>query len=126
MDKAILVLTCVLGGMAAYTISVKLKKGAVLGSALVTLIGGIILPPLFGPLGSSMALLAATGSYAGMVSKDNVRSVWEMAVVGFISGILFIAAGSAYPGVGGRLGAIGAISCFSFLGFRRLFGLEGK
>ncbi|NLP17582.1 MAG: hypothetical protein GX376_00650 [Firmicutes bacterium] len=126
MEQVVLIITATLAGVAAYVISVELGKGAVLGSAIVVLAGGIIFPPLLGDLGSSMALVAATAAYAGMVSKDNIRCRGEMAVVGCISGFLFLAAAPAYPGVGGRLGTIGAIACLSFMGYRHLFGSMGR
>lgn len=121
MEQLILVVTAIVAGVAAYAINVELGKGGVLGSAIVALIGGILFPPLFGELGSSMALVAATASYAGMVSKNNVHSMGEMAVVGALTGLLFLAAAPAYPGVGGRLGTIGAIACLCFVGYKHLF-----
>ncbi|NLJ33419.1 MAG: hypothetical protein GX349_02355 [Firmicutes bacterium] len=126
MEVLVLLITATLAGVAAYIISVELGKGAVLGSAIVVLTGGIVFPPLFGDLGSSMALITATAAYAGMVSKDNVRCWGEMAVVGCMSGLLFLAAAPAYPGVGGRLGTIGAIACLGFMGFRHLFAGMGQ
>lgn len=121
MEQLVIIITAILAGVAAYVISVELGKGAVLGSAIVVLAGGVVFPPLLGDLGTSMALVAATAAYAGMVSKDNVRCRGEMAVVGCLSGLLYLAAAPAYPGVGGRLGTIGAIACLSFMGYRHLF-----
>ncbi len=44
-----------------------------------------------------------------------------MAIISLMTGILFIAASSAYIGIGGRLGTIAAISCFAWLGFKKVF-----
>ncbi|HHW92760.1 MAG TPA: hypothetical protein GX735_08715 [Firmicutes bacterium] len=121
MEQVVLIITAMLAGIAAYAINIELGKGGVLGAALVSLVCGLLFPPLFGELGSSMALVAATASYAGMVSKSNVCSLGEMAVVGGITGLLYLAAAPAYPGVGGKLGTIAAISCLSFVGYKRLF-----
>ena len=48
MEQVVLIITATLAGVAAYVISVELGKGAVLGSAIVVLAGGIIFPPLLG------------------------------------------------------------------------------
>lgn len=120
MEELIIVITAIIAGMFAYYVNVTLGKGGVLGSAIVVLAGGLIFPPLFGPLGSNMALVAATASYAGMISKGNARSIGEMGVIGLITGLLFLAAAPAYGGVGGRLGTIGAISCLSYCGYKKL------
>ena len=44
-----------------------------------------------------------------------------------MTGILFVAANSAYIGIGGRLGTIAAIACFAWLGFKKVFvGIDEK
>lgn len=79
------------------------------------------MPPLFPTMGAAMATAAACASYAGMISVENALNVLEMAVISLMTGILFITVTSAYVGVGGRLGTIAAISCFAWLGFKKIF-----
>jgi hypothetical protein len=123
LEEVIIIITAILAGMFAYYVNIVLGSGGVLGSAIVVLTGGLLFEPLFGQLGSTMALVAATASYAGMISKGNAKTIGEMALIGLITGLLFIAATPAYIGVGGRLGTIAAISCLSYCGYKRLVAL---
>ncbi|MCR3921180.1 MAG: hypothetical protein NUK65_01525 [Firmicutes bacterium] len=126
-DVLLVVFVSILAGTATYYIGNIMKRSSVLGSALVVLASGIVFPSLFGPIGSTLAVVAATASYAGMVSKENVTSLFEMVLVGAITGLIFIAATPAFLGVGGKLGTIAAISCLSFRGLKQvLFSLSAK
>lgn len=124
MENLYVILVSVLAGCATYTISMLMGKGAVFGSAVVTLASGIIFPYFFPTLGPKLAIMATCSSYGGMVAVKNVPRLWEMAAVGFIAGILFIVTDGAYVGVGGKLGTIAAISCFSWIGCKKLFGIK--
>ncbi|HLR35777.1 MAG TPA: hypothetical protein VK071_10695 [Tissierellales bacterium] len=121
MEEIIILIVSVLAGMATYLISNILKKGAVMASAIITLVSGLMLPYFFPEMGGVLATAAACSSYAGMISVENALNLLEMAVISLMTGILFIAANSAYTGIGGRLGTIAAISCFAWLGFKKVF-----
>lgn len=125
MEEMIILITSIVAGMATYVISHILKRGAVIASAIITLVSGLMLPYFFPSIGSVLATAAACSSYAGMISLENALNLLEMALISLMTGILFIAASSAYPGIGGRLGTIAAISCFAWLGFKKVFvGLD--
>ena len=47
-----------------------------------------------------------------------IKSILNMAFVSILTGIIFIIVNSAYVGIGGRLGTIGAVACFVWLGIR--------
>ena len=111
----------VVSGIATYVVSHILKRGAVIASAIITLVAGLILPYFFPSIGNTLATAAACSSYAGMISIENALNLLEMSVISLMTGILFIAATSAYIGIGGRLGTIAAISCFAWLGFKKVF-----
>lgn len=121
MENILILLAAIFGAVGAYVISINLNKGAVIGSAIITLISGIIFPRLIPEIGSTLAVVAAAGSYAGMISKQNVSELWEMTFVGAVVGIVFILSASTYIGLGGRLGTIAAISCFVWLGAKKLY-----
>ena len=123
MEYFAIVLVSILAGMATYYVSVKLNKGAVFGSAVVTLISGILFPHFIPAIGARLALVATSASYAGMVGIKNAPKISEMAAIGLINGIIFIATLSAYPGVGGRLGTVAAISCFAWIGLKKAYTL---
>ena len=121
MEEVIILTVSVVAGMATYVISNFLKRGPVIASAIITLVSGLMLPYFFPSMGNALATAAACSSYAGMISLENALNLFEMAVISLMTGILFIAATSAYPGIGGRLGTIAAISCFAWLGFKKVF-----
>ncbi len=121
MEEIIILIISIIAGIITYFVSNILKKGGVMGSAVVTLVAGLILPELFPTIGANLAVAAAASSYAGMISMENALNVWEMSIISLMTGILFIAASNAYVGIGGRLGTIAAISCFAWLGFKKAF-----
>ncbi|WP_312907127.1 hypothetical protein [Tissierella praeacuta] len=125
MEEVIILIISIVAGMATYVVSNILKRGAVIASAIITLVSGLMLPYFFPLMGNVLATAAACSSYAGMISLENALNLLEMAVISLMTGILFIAARSAYIGIGGRLGTIAAISCFAWLGFKKVFvGLD--
>ncbi|MEM2643116.1 MAG: hypothetical protein QXO34_03120 [Candidatus Bathyarchaeia archaeon] len=89
---------------------------AVVGSAIVALLGGIIAPQLakapFNYANATyFAAIIASGTYAGMASRKVLPKLYDYLIVGIIVGILNLLLWSIFPGFGGRLGTIGLISC---------------
>lgn len=125
MEEIIILICAVASGMATYAVANILMRGPVIASAVITLCSGLLIPYFFPVLGTTLSAAAACASYAGMISIENALNVFEMSIISLMTGILYIAANSAYPGIGGRLGTIAAISCFAWLGFRKVFvGLQ--
>lgn len=125
MEEVIILIISIVAGMGTYIVANILKKGAVIASAIITLVSGLMLPYFFPLTGGVLATAAACSSYAGMISLENALNLLEMAVISLMTGILFIAARTAYIGIGGRLGTIAAISCFAWIGFKKVFvGLD--
>lgn len=121
MEEIIILIISIAAGMATYIVSNILKRGSVIASAIITLISGLMLPYFFPVMGGVLVTAAACSSYAGMISLENALNLLEMAIISLMTGILFIAARSAYIGIGGKLGTIAAISCFAWLGFKKVF-----
>ena len=120
--REFLILIISLGaGLATYWVANIIKRGSVMASAMVTLAAGMLLPHFFPSTGNLLSSAAATASYAGMISMENALNVFEMATISLMTGILFIAADTAYVGIGGKLGTIAAISCFAWLGIKKIF-----
>lgn len=115
-----IILVAVLATSLTYLIIHKLKKGPVIASAVVTLISGILFPSLLPEEGMLLAIVATAGSYAAMVSKEKFPRLVDMIFVGVLCGIVFILTQEVFVGVGGRLGSIAAISCFSWLGLKKI------
>ncbi|AOY74853.1 hypothetical protein [Clostridium formicaceticum] len=123
MDKLAIILVSIGAALATYYISIHMNKGAVFGSAIVTLVSGFIFPHFFPEQGATLAVMATCASYAGMVAVTKFPKISEMVAVGFIAGIVFIATTTAYAGVGGKLGTIAAISCLTWLGIKKLYAM---
>lgn len=121
MDNILIIIIALVSGTATYTIANTLNRGGVFASAIVTLISGIFLPYFFKEIGSTLMVVAACASYAGMISIKNAPKLWDMVMVSVITGGVFIFASSAYQGVGGRLGTIAAIACFAWIGVKKVF-----
>lgn len=126
MEEIIILIISMVAGMGTYIVSNILKRGGVIASAIITLVSGLMLPYFFPSIGTLLSMAAACSSYAGMISVENALNVIEMGIISLMTGILFIAASSAYIGIGGRLGTIAAISCFAWIGFKKVFvGIDG-
>ncbi len=121
MEELIILIISILAGISTYIVSNILKRGGVIASSIVTLISGLMIPYFFPSMASVLTTAAACSSYAGMISVENALNLFEMSVISLLTGILFIASSSAYIGIGGRLGTIAAISCFAWLGFKKVF-----
>ncbi len=116
----IIVIVSVLSTCTTYFIHINLKRGPVFASAIVSLISGILLPFFLPEVGQSLAIMATCGSYAAMVSLEKFPKMKDMIFVGIICGVVFILAKEVFLGVGGRLGAIAAISGFTWLGIKNI------
>jgi len=89
---------------------------AVIGSAIVALLGGIIAPllakePFNYANATYLAAIIASGTYAGMASRKVLPKLYDFLAVGVILGILNLLLWYIFPGFGGKLGTIGLISC---------------
>lgn len=118
----IILLVSILSTCITYYINIHLEKGPVLASAVVTLLSGLILPRFFHEIGTLLALVATTGSYAAMVSRERFPNIKDMVYVGILCGTLFILTQDVFVGVGGRLGTIAAISGLTWLGINKVKG----
>jgi len=93
------------------------KGNAVVGSAIIGLIAGVIriLFPQFAVL--SEAIFAA--SFAGMSSFHIVKRRFAKSLVGLISGMVFLVATPFFQGFGGKLGTIAFVAMMIYLGLRK-------
>ncbi len=124
MENILIILIAIAGTTTAYFISIYLNKGPTMGAAVTTLLSGIVFSYMDSELGLTLAVVATTGAYAGMISKKKAPRIWEMIIIGFIVGTISILATSTYVGVGGKLGTIAAISCLSWIGMKKAFNIE--
>lgn len=98
------VLTSVIAAVVTYLVNVKLGKGAVVASALVSLAGGLVLPAAFQATGAALATVCMCASFAGMSSKARISNEGLMAIAGVLVGLVFVYGSPYLGGAGGKLG----------------------
>lgn len=99
-----IVVTATLAALAAYYVNVGIGKGPVMGSAIVGLVGGLVLPSLIPEVGSTLAAVCMCASFAGMSSKARIPSGVLMGAAGALVGFVFMFASPYLGGAGGKLG----------------------
>jgi hypothetical protein len=90
------------GGLVTYWISVDLKQGAVVASALVGIFGAAFLKPYAVPI--------YCGSFVGMASAAVLRFP-AVALAGAVAGVIFVLGKHVFNGFGGKLGTIAFAGC---------------
>ena len=89
-----------------YWLSVTKKHGAVIGSSMVGLVGGLLLPVLDPQNGPLLAVVVICASFTGMSSPKRIPNYLWMTLAGIITGIFFIYSLPVLGGAGGKLGTI--------------------
>jgi len=118
-----LVFYTVLGAILTYVGSVRLGQSPVLSSALVGLIGGIILPSLFPETGFLLAGAMFCGAFVGMSSPERLPHEGFIIVAGLLAGVIMVYSSPYLGGTGGKLGTIAFVST---LGVRGLWDLYNQ
>lgn len=114
------------GGVVTYVIHHKSRLSAVESSAVTGLIGGLLLPMIYGPLGNFLTILLFCGSFIGMSSKDRLNNLSHVILSGSIASMFFIYTQNIFLGLGGKLGVIAFISILSINGGIKMSGLIFK
>jgi len=109
-----LLVVSVVAALASFYLNNNLKQGAVIGSAAVGLVAGIIgkFVPSFAPL----ATMAICASFAGMANTKRFPDLWQMGVVGVVVGLVYMFSSPFLGGAGGKLGCIAFGSCLGVRG----------
>lgn len=112
----------VAGAVGTYILNHRYRFGAVLASACIGIITGIVLPLVHGYTdGSMFAVMAFCASFAGMSSVKRIQSVWEMTAAGVLCGLLFIYTSPYLVGAGGKLGTIAFAAVLAVSGWRCVY-----
>lgn len=104
--NTLIVLISVGATIGTFSLSVRLKLGPVMASALVGIAGGLLLPRLMPETGPMLAIVVICASFAGMSSRERLADERRLALAGLITGFIFIFTLPAMGGAGGKLGAI--------------------
>ena len=116
LERVALLLLALLSSQLTQWLSFSRGIGAVLGSALPSLLAGLLLPA---PLAASWM----GASFVGMTSPDRLapHPLLTLLAMGLLFGLFSLGFEPTLAGIGGDLGATAAISVFAVLGLRRLF-----
>ncbi len=104
-------LSCSLGSMVTYYISIDLMLGPIIGASSVGLISSI--PLLIAKENKTFKALPVPiycGSFVGMSASFILTNIFTVGLVGFFAGLLFVGTQNMLIGIGGRLGTIAFMS----------------
>jgi len=104
--NALILATAMLATPLTFYFNIGRKHGPVLASAIVGITGGLLLPVAFPQLGSNLAVVAFTASFAGMTSKERCPNFLHILITSFFTGVVFIYSTPLLGGAGGKLGTI--------------------
>lgn len=103
-----------------FLLNIRVKLGPVIASALVGLIGGVLLPLLTQEFAHVYAVIIIGASFIGMSSTARFKTVFPIAFAGVLYGLIFIYNAPYFGGAGGKLGTIALTSVLSMKGFMLL------
>ncbi len=101
-----IILTCIAAALLTYWLSRPLKHGPVVGSSVVGLVGGLLLPALAPEAGPLLAVAVFCASFTGMSGAARLPGPSWMTIAGLITGIVFVLSLPVLGGAGGKLGTI--------------------
>lgn len=101
-----IIVVSVLAAVGTYWLSVTLEHGAVVGSAVVGIAGGLLLPAVAPEVGGLLAVVAICASFTGMSSPKRIPNFFWMTLAGLVTGIVFIYSQPVLGGAGGKLGTL--------------------
>jgi len=107
----------VMAAVLTFWVNVKLGHGAVMASAVVGLIGGLVLPQVYPEIGGTLAVVVFCASFAGMSSGERFPRGVMMWVVGLATGLIFVYSIPLGGGAGGKLGTIAFSASLAVRGF---------
>lgn len=107
----LILLVSALSAASAYVLSIRCKQGPVLGSSLVGLFAGFVLPWLPAEMqGNVLAVVAFCASFAGMASRERLPTESHALLAGLLAGGIFVFASPSLGGAGGKLGTIAFVA----------------
>ena len=125
--NGLIILIAMIASPLTFYLNCTKNNGPVMASAVVGLIGGLILPIVFPQYGNTLAVVAICASFAGMTNAKRCRTFWHIIIAGLFTGIVFVFSAPLLGGAGGKLGTIAFGAILSTYGYVRLIQqLSGK
>ena len=103
-----------------YSVSVRLKQGPVIASALVGIVAGALFP-LLNDFGITLAIVAFGASFVGMSSPSRLPDERYIVVAGILFGLIYVFSAPYFNGAGGKLGTIAFASTLSVGGLKIIY-----
>lgn len=119
--NSLIVLIAVIATPMTFYLNVDREQGPVMASAIVGLIGGLLLPNLFPQFGTTLAVVAVCASFAGMTGSQRCSTYSHILVTGLFTGIIFLYSTPLLGGAGGKLGTIAFGATLSSCGYSWLY-----
>ncbi|MBU1992338.1 MAG: hypothetical protein ABH856_02765 [Patescibacteria group bacterium] len=120
MELFLIIFTGVVGAVVTEVVSFDFKQSAVRGSALPSLVVGLVFylfPNMLSEhLMATVPVVFIGASFAGMTSPKVVPNLGWIAVSGVIFGLIFLNASNFFQDFGGGLGTIAAVSVLVVIG----------
>lgn len=101
-----LILYFSVGAAGTYLLSAKLKLSVVFASALMGLLGAIVLPMIHGNPGVTLAVGLFCGTFIGMSSVERLYNLRSVLLASLLGAVIFSYTQPYFTGLGGKLGAI--------------------
>lgn len=108
----------VAGALVTFILNIHGNLGPVKASAIVGIISGVLFPLLYPQMGEVLAIVVFGASFVGMSSSEKMPQETMIGLAGVFFGLIFIASGPYFGGVGGKLGTIAFASVLSVIGIR--------
>jgi len=102
--NALILFYAVIGAVLTMVISLRFNHGPVMGSGIVALTAGLLLPVIHPEVGGQLAVMVTCATYAGMSNYQRVPNEAYMAIAGLFAGLIFIYSQPFMQGGGGKLG----------------------
>lgn len=113
----------IIGAVVTYYINKINRTGTVLASSAVGLIGGLILPVVYGGPGSNYAVALFCGSFVGMTVIDRLTTEFYLFISSFMGSIIYYYSQVNFVGLGGKLGTTAFASVVSWWGLMYLYDM---
>lgn len=113
----------IIGAVLTYYINKINKTGTVLASSAVGLMGGLILPVVYGTPGGNYAVALFCGSFVGMTLIDRLTAEFYLFISSFMGSIIYFYSQMNFIGLGGKLGTTAFASVVSWWGLMFLYDM---
>ena len=114
----------IIGAVITYYVNKINKTGTVLASSAIGLIGGLILPIVYGGLtGVSYAVALFCGTFVGMTIIDRLTTEFYLFISSFMGSIIYFYSQVNFVGLGGKLGTTAFASVVSWWGLMYLYDM---